>query len=177
MRKVTAAEWLLSLFTTPDRASAVAGDLLEQRGSFWFNTLRTAGALLLKSAVARPFRLLLIILLGYLVHSGVTTNAWVSHITRGHTPLWWLAWRLAVAPATMGYVVARFARGSEVAACLGVAVIEWSLFGVGIGHSHMAAAYFALPPAVLAWFLFHFTAPGFVLICAGAWTRKRRYAH
>jgi hypothetical protein len=175
MRKVTAAEWLLSLFTTPDRASAVAGDLLEQRGSFWFNTLRTAGALLLRSAAAQPFRLLLVVLLGYILYEGVTRSPLVFLIRRGQASLWWLAWRLAVAPATMGYVVARFARGSEVAACLAVAVIEWFLFGVGL--SHTGPGYFALRPAVLAWLLFRHTAPGFVLICVGAWTRKSRYAH
>ena len=109
MRKVTAAEWLLSLFTTPDRASAVAGDLLEQRGSFWFNTLRTAGALLLKSAAAQPLRLLLVVLLGDFLYECVRDGPMIL-ITRGQASLWRLAWRLVVAPAAMGYVVSRFAR-------------------------------------------------------------------
>jgi len=58
-----------------------------------------------------------------------------------------------------------------------VAVIEWSLFGVGIGLSHMAAGYFMLPPEIFVWFWFSHTTPGILLICAGAWTRKHRYAH
>ena len=50
MRDTTRAERLLSLFTSPDRAAAIAGDLTEERerrGSawFWLHTIRTTLAL------------------------------------------------------------------------------------------------------------------------------------
>jgi hypothetical protein len=50
MPKETAAEWILTLVTTPDRASSTVGDLLEEGSSrgacwFWSSVLRTAASL------------------------------------------------------------------------------------------------------------------------------------
>ena len=61
MRKVDAAEWLLSLTTTTERAASTAGDLQEQsaaHGTFWFwaSALRTTASLLWSSFTASPFR-------------------------------------------------------------------------------------------------------------------------
>ncbi len=49
MPKETAAEWILTLVTTPDRATSTVGDLLEEgsgRGACWFwsSVLRTAAS-------------------------------------------------------------------------------------------------------------------------------------
>src|SRR5262245_6897047 len=61
MRKVDAAEWLLSLTTTPERAASTAGDLLEEsavHGTFWFwnRALRTTASLIWTSFTASPLR-------------------------------------------------------------------------------------------------------------------------
>src|ERR1019366_521350 len=63
MRNATAAEWILSLATTPDRAASTVGDLLEEasaRGVFWFwsSVLRTASSHLWRDLRAAPLRIL-----------------------------------------------------------------------------------------------------------------------
>ncbi len=178
MPNVAAAEWFLSLFTAPDRASAIAGDLAEQRGSFWFNALRTAGALMLKSAAARPWRFFGVFLLGLVlrelalfVPSILFRLGWVGLWKMVVTP-----WNRVVAPALMpaliGYVVARLARGREIAACLAVAIFEFA---------SVCFFYFRYLPDPYAfirvWLLIHSAAWGLVVICSGALTRKLRHAH
>src|ERR1035441_7999782 len=93
MRNATAAEWILSLATTPDRAASTVGDLLEEasaRGVFWFwsSVLRTASSHLWRDLRAAPLRILglafsgllaylaLIVCLGFL-ESGVWS--WVYY--------------------------------------------------------------------------------------------------
>src|SRR5579862_9557472 len=49
MHSAQIAEWILSLVTTPERAAATVGDLMENassQGRFWFGVLRTAVSLL-----------------------------------------------------------------------------------------------------------------------------------
>jgi hypothetical protein len=63
MRKDQIAEKFLGLLTTPERAAAISGDLMEsaaRRGGFWFwsRVLRTAAALLWSGFMAEPFHLL-----------------------------------------------------------------------------------------------------------------------
>ncbi|HEX8985001.1 MAG TPA: hypothetical protein VF767_06215 [Bryobacteraceae bacterium] len=67
MSRIAAAEWFLSLFTTRDRASAIAGDLVEQGRALWFNILRTGASLFLRNAMAQPFQLALLVLLPVLL--------------------------------------------------------------------------------------------------------------
>jgi hypothetical protein len=58
MRKAAIAQWVLSLFVSPDRASALVGDLLEQSRFSWFVVGRVA-----VSAVLRDFLNLRVVLL------------------------------------------------------------------------------------------------------------------
>jgi hypothetical protein len=44
MRKAAVAEWILSLFVSPERASAVVGDLTERGAGLWFTVLRIAAS-------------------------------------------------------------------------------------------------------------------------------------
>ena len=62
MRNPRLAEWILSLVTAPERASATVGDLLEDRvhaGAlrFWSAVLITAGSLLWRDVIADPKRI------------------------------------------------------------------------------------------------------------------------
>jgi hypothetical protein len=62
MFKADIAEWILSMTTTPERATATAGDLLQEsstRGSLWFwsNLLGAAASLVWRAWVAEPLYL------------------------------------------------------------------------------------------------------------------------
>jgi hypothetical protein len=62
MRKVDAAQWLLSLTTTPERAASTAGDLAEEYASrgllwFWWSLLGTATSLIWTSFAESPMKL------------------------------------------------------------------------------------------------------------------------
>lgn len=116
MLKVTIAEWFLSLFTTPDRASAIAGDLVEQGRAPWFNVLRTAAALFVQSATVQPLRLALFVLLGLALLRIAIYSASIAFSWLPYEPL--ELWPGLVAPALIGYVIARLAQGREVTACL-----------------------------------------------------------
>ena len=63
MPNATAAEWVLSLATTPERAASTVGDLMEEappRGALWFwsNVLRTASSHIWRDLRAAPLRML-----------------------------------------------------------------------------------------------------------------------
>lgn len=63
MRDTTRAEKLLSLFTSADRAAAIAGDLTEQRQRhkpllFWLDVLGTVSALWRAAVIDSPLRVL-----------------------------------------------------------------------------------------------------------------------
>jgi hypothetical protein len=59
MRRVDAAEWILSLTTTPERAATTAGDLTEEtpaRGAlwFWWSLSRTTASLVWRTFAEAP---------------------------------------------------------------------------------------------------------------------------
>ncbi len=70
MRDASAVEALLSLFTAPDRAESIAGDLTEERevrGSawFWFHVFRTTFSLFTKALASAPGMVLALVALGF----------------------------------------------------------------------------------------------------------------
>jgi len=72
MRKADVAEWLLSLTTSPVRASSIAGDLAEQaplhgQGWFWGSLIRTLASLVWRVFADAPFRMTWMALLGTLI--------------------------------------------------------------------------------------------------------------
>jgi hypothetical protein len=102
MRDDHLAESILALVTTPDRASAAIGDLMEDlphRGKswFWLSTLRTAAGCVWRDVTAVPLRMAgaafigwfgymflaaLLLLVGYVL----TSVAWiVLHVLTQHT--------------------------------------------------------------------------------------------
>jgi len=69
MRDTTRAELLLSLFTSPDCATAIVGDLTEEAGKhgpnwFWLHVLGTALALWRRNLADAPLRVLALMLTG-----------------------------------------------------------------------------------------------------------------
>jgi hypothetical protein len=73
MRSATAAEWILSLATTPERAASTVGDLIEEappRGALWFwsNVLRTASSHIWRDLRAAPLRMLGLAFAGLAAH-------------------------------------------------------------------------------------------------------------
>ena len=69
MRDTNRAERLLSVFTSPDRAAAIAGDLTEereQRGSawFWLHVVRTTLALWRSAVIDAPLRVIALAMAG-----------------------------------------------------------------------------------------------------------------
>ena len=62
MPKISSAEWLLTLFTTRERASAITGDLAEEGRVSFFNVLRMCLALFFRAVAAHPFRIALLAL-------------------------------------------------------------------------------------------------------------------
>ncbi len=68
-------ERLLSLFTTPDRASAIAGDLVEVNGEgspffVWLDVLRTALGLWRGTVADAPWRVLMVAMMGCVLVAG-----------------------------------------------------------------------------------------------------------
>jgi hypothetical protein len=69
MRNAQVAEWILSLVTTPERAAATVGDLLENaasRSRFWFGVWRTAFSLLWRDFSGDPARMMSLAFRGFL---------------------------------------------------------------------------------------------------------------
>jgi hypothetical protein len=86
MRNARLAEWILSLVTTPERASAAVGDLLEDRAHagalrFWSAVLITTLSLLWRDMTASPLRMARLAGFGFLLQQlmslGVAAGYWV----------------------------------------------------------------------------------------------------
>jgi hypothetical protein len=137
------AEWILSLVTSRDRAASIAGDLTEgaaARGAVWFWTgvLRTAASLLWRGLAERPARVagvaaasLAISVALWLLVAGLSVVALVAaHIKSGHPvevvsigySIWFFVPALLI-PLLTGRLLARWAPGREMSACLAYAII------------------------------------------------------
>jgi hypothetical protein len=143
MRSAHVAEWILALVTTRDRAASIAGDLTEQaaaRGAvwFWFSVFRTASSFLRRDVAERPVRLTGLALLGIAVYAGIGLlfaglDGVVGFIavygSGNHLQLdsigWkvWFAAPVLVSSLLVGRMLARWAPGRELAACVVYAVL------------------------------------------------------
>jgi hypothetical protein len=140
MRNAQVAQWILSLVTSPDRASSTVGDLMENSaspGRFWFGALRTAVSLLWSDVAANPGRMVRLAGCGFLV--GLTLAVvWVLVIIplavplRQGDPNVWKPWAFNVlmllgaiilVPFLQGRWLARRSPGQELAACLALAIL------------------------------------------------------
>lgn len=173
MRKGTAADCLLSLFTSRERSTAILGDLCEQGRDSWFNILRTAGALFLRSVAAKPIQLLLLVLLGLTFREiAVWTPTISKHLGIGVFPVGlYRIWVMILAPAVIGCVVACLARGCETTTCLVLAAVHPLLFFIYVVYESAANPIMAKHALSLSYTV---TIPSIVLLAAGLFTRKIR---
>jgi len=107
MHKARIAEWMLSLFTTGDRAASMAGDLVEsaagRRGlRFWWRLAQTAASLAWKSIAAEPLFMMGLAFRGLLLNLS----------------LWFLVSLAMVAVALVGIFVAAAGGGTAALAAI-----------------------------------------------------------
>jgi hypothetical protein len=142
MRSSEVAEWILSLVTSPERAAATVGDLLEnasELGTFWLGVLRTAVSLLWQEVAAHPARMTGLAFRGFLVGLGLLFVCFLIIIpltlvlSRGgvQDETIYASWpftaasilALILVPFQQGRWLARRSPGQELAACLALAIL------------------------------------------------------
>ena len=143
MHNVNIAEWILALVTTRDRAASTVGDLAEgaaTRGVVWFwsGVLRTAASLLWRDVLEKSVRFTGLALIGLavyigidLIFAGLSGAAFFGAArTSGHPlsldSIGWRLWFTApvlVSSLVIGRLLARWAPGRELAACVVYAIL------------------------------------------------------
>jgi hypothetical protein len=127
MRKASVAEWILSLATSPERAGATVGDLLEKSSAFWFSVFGTFVALVVDGLVSSPVRVVGLALVGFVAqflveipgnslapHEGdvFTTTSRFSDVNMFFSHM------------LIGYLFSRVLRERALAACLVLAICD-----------------------------------------------------
>jgi hypothetical protein len=179
MPKAVAAEWFLRLFTTPDRAGAIAGDMSEEGRVSWFDLLRTVAALFLRNVAVAPFRFLLLVLCGAIV----SIASWeLANIPVRLRYFWrfepWVLGTYSFAihrilgASLIGYLLVRLAKGRDITACLAYAVISSALLMAlnarALWYTHRYSAWH-----LALGILFSGAVPACFLVVSGVYTRKR----
>jgi hypothetical protein len=148
MRSLHIAEWILGLVTSRDRAASTVGDLVEAAatrggGWFWSGVFRTAASLLWRDVAEHPARMTGLAVGGLAVEIGLSVLALVLAGVAGSAagilggwsgpPATSVGWRLFlklvvdvpiwVTPFVIGRILARWAPGRELAACLAYAIL------------------------------------------------------
>jgi hypothetical protein len=141
MHSVHIAEWILALVTTRDRAASTVGDLTEgaaTRGVVWFwsAVLRTAASLLWLDVAEHPARVTGLAFLGLAVYIGIDllfaglSGVAFFRAASGHPlhsdSIGWKLWFTApalVSSLLIGRMLARWAPGRELAACVVYAIL------------------------------------------------------
>jgi hypothetical protein len=174
MHSVHIAESILALLTTRDRATSTIGDLTERAATrgvvwFWSGVLRTAASLLWRDVAEHPARLTGLAFLGLAVYIGIDllfaglsgfVFFWAT-MASGH-PLhldsigWklWFTTPVLVSSLLVGRMLARWAPGRELAACLMYAVLV-SIYNLvpmlGDNGAFSALLCILIVPAGAAW--------------------------
>ena len=203
MHNATVAEWILSLVATPDRAASTVGDLVEEatsRGTLWFwsSVLRTAGSHLWHDLTVSPLRMLglafrwfltcwflrsLLLIFVNLVWIGILEPLGVSAYDAAGYGLPMPPWGYPVVevvactaiPFLVGWKVARWSDGREMAAALAVVVLFAASYVVSINLSALQVRQIGKPwpgmePALAA------TCARAMFVVAGAMLfRQRRH--
>ena len=158
MLKAQVAEWILKLFTTPERAASTVGDMVEEAHGalwFWISVVRTVfsfiwrdmsadplymtglaiRAWLLSMALVVGFFLALVIpasvIGGMLFGAGILNEKSLDPLT-WTTAIGWLTFPLfsIAIPHRIGRWVARRAPGREIAACIALQVVPFLVMKV-----------------------------------------------
>ena len=181
MRRSVFAQAILSLLTTPDRAEALAGDLIEDGARygpawFWCHLLRSGWALFLRALSREPLRAISVACLSLaalaafgfsgaavvLLFPGSATSLSIWFAT---SLLWWSG-----AVWTSSYIVGHAPR-SGMAVCILLAILgESAVAAVGIFLRADAEVW---PPTIHASALFAFVP----FLAAAILARRRAYAH
>lgn len=140
MRSASAAEWILSLFTPPDRAASIVGDLTEEssaRGALWFwsSVLRTACSHFWRDLSASPWRMVGLAFWGFLAHLVLCSSVVLATVywhrawmTAGYRSAMLPSWGYEIifstaVPFLVGWMLARRAEVRELAAVFSVACL------------------------------------------------------
>lgn len=168
------AEWILSLVTTRDRAASTVGDLTEVAASrgvvwFWFAVVRTAASLLWRDVAEHPGRVTGLAFLGLAVYIGIDllfaglsgVAFFGAAVATGHPlhldSIGWKLWFTApvlVSSLAIGRMLARWAPGSELAACVAYTIVAsiYNLFPMlGDNGAFSALLCVLIVPAGAAW--------------------------
>jgi hypothetical protein len=168
MHSTNIAESILALVTTRDRAASTVGDLTEEAATrgvvwFWSGVLRTAVSLLWRDVMERPARVTGLAFLGLGVYIGIELLfAGLSGLAfyRMGTPsdsIGWQLWFIAPVPISslsIGWLLARWAPGRELAACVVYAMVAsvYNLVPMFADNGVLAALLCVLlVPAGAAW--------------------------
>jgi hypothetical protein len=190
MRSIHIAEWILRLVTSGDRAASTAGDLVEgaaTRGVVWFwsRVLRTAASLLWRDVAENPARIAGVAFIGLVVEVVITLLlaglsgvvffivAWSGRqIQLGS--MWWtigLGTQQLVISLLIGRMLARWAPGRELGACLAYAIL---------GSIFSFIVIFVFPGGLglsaLFWVFLSDAAKRTPVLAGAAWGRYRRMA-
>ena len=140
MHNTHLAEWILGLVTSRERAASTVGDLTEQaaaRGMVWFwsGVLRTAASLLWRDIAENPARVTVLAFIGLAVYIGI--DLFVASLSGvaffwaampiGWKIGWWVGLVVAPIPVSsllIGRILARWAPGRELAACVVYATVS-----------------------------------------------------
>jgi hypothetical protein len=133
MRRAASAEILLSLFTSPDCASGIVGDLSEEseeRGTFWFwrHVIGTTLAFWRSALTVAPITVLLLAVTGALLlvvpaFAGIAARYMVPHASGSMVAWIALAAFWCGGAAFTGFSLVRIAPRRGMAACMVLAVI------------------------------------------------------
>jgi hypothetical protein len=183
MLSIHRAEWILALVTSRNRASSTAGDLAERaaaRGAvwFWLAVLRTAASLLWHDVTEKPARPAVLAFAGLAVLVAVDylcaeLDGAVFFIVSWRTgrPLqlgsvgWIICFNAPMLLTSLGIgrMMARWAQGREMAACLMYAIL--------------LAIYNLVPIPIFDGGIGAFASLCMLIVLAGAaWGRQRRLA-
>jgi hypothetical protein len=157
MPNVGLAESVLSLFTQPEIAASIAGDLAEEFAAkqFWLHVIRTALALCFQQFLSRPRRVVILVLTGF-----AATEIAVSGILASGLIL-----ETLVEPLLIGILIAGLSRGREMTVCALTALSSLILsITLGLFGARVRLVWHFLQWNILA---------SIVFVCCGAFIRGR----
>jgi len=184
MRSARVAEWILSLVTTPERAAATVGDLIENvdsRGRFWLGVLRTALSLLWSDVAADPGRMarlaggaflvgialifvcMLVIMPLVMTLKYGDPNMWASRVFNVPSVLA----VVILVPFLQGRWLARRSPGHELAACLALTILTAAVDGITV----------ALGMETISGLTLSIASPLIPMLAGVMWFRKKQTTH
>jgi hypothetical protein len=184
MRNAQVAEWILSLVTSPERATSTVGDLMENapnHGRFWLGVLRTAVSLQWSDVAINPGRMARLaggaFLVGMvLIFVCILAIIPLAMALRPGDPNVWASWAfnipsvlavMILVPFQQGRWLARHSPGQELAPCLAVAMLTAAVDAVAAGFGGVTVFQIVLTIAL----------PSIPMFAGAVWVRRKRLSH